>query len=75
MSFRRAIVERGYGVVEDYIKNVLGTLRDADVRIVDDYHDLYEWINIMKNYRLLPNDAQIALTCKYYHTRYYSHIR
>lgn len=66
-EFKRIIVEKGYELVEDYIENVMSILRDADVRMIDDYHDLNEWINVMKNYRLLSNDAQIALTCKYYH--------
>ncbi len=65
-EFRNVIAERGYGDVERYFEKALDLLRDAGARIVDDYHDLHEWLEIMKNHRLLPNDAQIVLTCKHY---------
>ena len=65
-EFRRVIGEKGYTIVEDYIDKTLGLLEDSEVKIVDDYYDLDEWLKIMKNYRLLPNDAQITLTCKHY---------
>ncbi len=65
-EFRRVVAEHGYTDVEEYIGKVLDLLKDSNVRIVEDYHNLSEWLEIMKSYRLLPNDAQIALTCRRY---------
>jgi len=55
--------------VEEYIDRALGLLKDSNVRIVEDYHSLSEWLEIMKKHRLLPSDAQIALTCKHHNIK------
>ena len=65
-EFRRIVTERGYIDIKEYIDKALGLLKDSNVRIVEDYHSLSEWLEIMKNYKLLPNDALITLTCKHY---------
>ena len=36
------------------------------IKVLEDYYDFKEYIRVMTTYKLLPNDAQIALTCKHY---------
>ncbi len=62
-SLRKLIAKKGYP------KEVLGTinsfLKDLDVEIINDYYEHAEYLRILQEYKLLPNDAQIALTCKH----------
>ena len=39
-EFKKIIVEKGYELVEDYIDKAISILKDANVRIIDDYHNL-----------------------------------
>ncbi|HID40768.1 MAG TPA: PIN domain-containing protein [Pyrodictium sp.] len=39
---------------------------DLRIKVLEDYYDFREHIQVMTTYRLLPNDAQIALTRKHY---------
>ncbi len=41
-------------------------LDDLHMKILEDYYDFKGHIQVMTTYRLLPNDAQIALTCRHY---------
>ena len=46
----------------EYVKNVIDNLK---INVITDL-PLSEFIEIFENYNLLPNDALIAATCKYY---------
>ncbi len=63
-SLREAIVRQGYP--REVIELVLGFMNDLHIKVLDDYYDFKEYIQVMITYRLLPNDAQIALTCRHY---------
>jgi hypothetical protein len=45
---------------------ITGFISDLNIKVLEDYYDFQEYVNIMTKYRLLPNDAQIALTCKHH---------
>ncbi|MEB3764604.1 MAG: PIN domain-containing protein [Desulfurococcales archaeon] len=62
-SFRKHIAKHGFP--EEAIEKVNGFIRDFKVTILRDYQDPDEIIKTIKAYRLAPNDAQIALTCKH----------
>jgi len=62
-SFRKYIARHGFP--EEAIEKVNGFIRDFKVTILRDYQDPDELIEIIKVYRLVPNDAQIVLTCKH----------
>ena len=38
-------------------------LKDLNVEIINDFFDYTEYLKILQEYKLLPNDAQIALNC------------
>ena len=63
-SFRRHIAK--YGFPEEAIEKVNDLTKDFKVTILKDYQDPDELVEIIKVYRLAPNDAQIVLTCKHY---------
>ncbi len=63
-SLREAI--RKYGYPQEVIGLIIGFLEDMQVRVLKDHYDFKEYMQVMTTYRLLPNDAQIALTCKHY---------
>ncbi len=62
-SFRKHIAKHGFP--EEAIEKVNGFIKDFKVTILRDYQDPDELIETIKAYRLAPNDAQIALTCKH----------
>ena len=62
-SFRKYIARRGFP--EEAIDRVNGFLRDFKVTVLMDHQDPDELVETIKLYRLAPNDAQIALTCKH----------
>ena len=61
-SFRKHIAKLGFP--EEAIERVNGFIRDFKVAILRDYQNPDELVEIIKAYRLVPNDAQITLTCK-----------
>ncbi len=63
-SLREAIKKHGYP--REVIELVLGFVDDLRIKVLEDHYDFKEYIQVMTTYRLLPNDAQIALTCKHY---------
>ncbi len=63
-SFRKHITK--YGFPDEAIEKVNSFLGDFKVTILRDYQDRDELIKTIKSYRLTPNDAQIAITCKHY---------
>ena len=62
-SLRKLIAEKGYP--EEVLDTINSFLKDLDVEIINDYFDHTEYLRILREYKLLPNDAQIALTCKH----------
>ena len=62
-SFRKHIAKHGFP--EEAIEKVNGFIRDFKVTILRDYQDPDELVETIRIYRLAPNDAQIALTCKH----------
>ncbi len=63
-SFRKHIAKHGFP--EEAIEKVNGFIRDFKITILRDYQDPDEPVKTIKTYRLAPNDAQIALTCKHH---------
>ena len=63
-SLREMIRRQGYP--REVVDLIMGLINDLHIKILEDYYDLKEYIQVMTTYRLLPNDAQIALTCRHY---------
>lgn len=63
-SFREVIGKQGYP--REVVELVLEFVNDLRIKVLEDYYDFKEYIQVMTTYRLLPNDAQIALTCRHY---------
>jgi len=63
-SLRKLIKKQGYP--DKVITLINSILKDLDIEIISDYFNHQEYIKALLNYKLLPNDAQIALTCKHY---------
>ena len=63
-GLRKLIAKQGYP--REVIDAIDSFLKDLSVEIVNDYFDYNEYLQIIQDFKLLPNDAQIALTCKHY---------
>ena len=63
-SLRETIRRQGYP--REVVDLIVGLINNLHIKILEDYYDLKEYIQVMTTYRLLPNDAQIALTCRHY---------
>ncbi len=63
-SLRETIRKQGYP--REVVDLITGLVNNLHIKILEDYHDFKEYIQVMITYRLLPNDAQIALTCRHY---------
>lgn len=63
-SLREAIRRHGYP--REVIELIKGLIEDLSVRVIEDYYDFEEYINVVTSYRLLPDDTRIVLTCKHY---------
>jgi len=62
-SFRKHIVKQGFP--KEAIDMVNGFIKDFKVTVLKDHQVPDELVKTIELYRLAPNDAQIALTCKY----------
>ncbi len=62
-SFRRHIAKHGFP--EEAVEKVNSFIRDFKVAILRDYQDPDELVETIKIYKLVPNDAQIVLTCRH----------
>ncbi len=60
-SLRKLIAKQGYP--REVIDILDSLLKDLNVEIINDFFDYTEYLKILQEYKLLPNDAQIALTC------------
>jgi predicted nucleic acid-binding protein len=65
-AFKKFIAAEGYTPFERDIELIFGLMRDRDIRILPDYQALADWRMVMDMYRLLPNDAVLAITCTHY---------
>lgn len=63
-SFWEVIGKQGYP--REVVELVLKFVNDLRIKVLEDYYDFKEYIQVMTTYRLLPNDARIALTCRHY---------
>ncbi|BAN89682.1 PIN domain-containing protein [Aeropyrum camini] len=63
-SLRKLIKQQGYP--NKVITLIDSILKDLDVEIIGDYFNNQDYIKTLLDYKLLPNDAQITLTCKHY---------
>ena len=63
-SLRKLITKKGYP--KEVLDTINSFLKDLDIKIINDYFEYNEYLRILREYKLLPNDAQIALTCKHY---------
>ena len=63
-SFRKHIVKHGFP--DDAIEKLNGFISDFKVAMLRDYQNPGELVETIRVYRLVPSDAQIALTCKCY---------
>ena len=62
-SFKKFIAKHGYP--QEALEKVNSFIRDFKITILRDYQDPQELVSTILQYKLLPNDAQIAITCKY----------
>ena len=63
-SLREYIKKNGYNFADDFLNNMHEVFDVLEV--TNDVRDLKLIESIAKDYRLLPNDALIAATCKHY---------
>jgi len=62
-GLRKLIAKQGYP--KEVIDTLDSLLKDLNVEIINDYFEYAEYLKILQGYKLLPNDAQIALTCRH----------
>ncbi len=62
-AFRKLVTRQGFP--KEAIEKVNGFLKDFKVIILRDYQDPDELVDVVRSYRLMPNDAQITITCKH----------
>ncbi len=65
-EFKKFFVEEGIEVFKEPLEHIHELLEELDVRILNDYQSVEELREVITKYRLLPTDAQIAVTCRYY---------
>jgi len=63
-DLRRLIAKQGYP--KEVIDAIDSFLKDLSIEIVSDYFNYEEYLQIIQEFKFLPNDAQIALTCRHY---------
>jgi len=62
MYITKKLTKKSNRETSEYVKNVINNLRINFITNLP----LTEFFEIFENYNLLPNDALIAATCKYY---------
>jgi predicted nucleic acid-binding protein len=65
-EFRKFIADKGYTPFERDRELLFNLMRERDILILPDYQVLMDLRTIMGRYRLLPNDAIIAVTCAHH---------
>ncbi len=65
-NFRELITNQGYNYCNKELLDFEKLIQEVEITILRDYQNISETQEIMERYRLLPNDALIAATCKHY---------
>ncbi len=65
-KLKEYIRKRCLGFAADALEKYTEMLYELDIRVLNDYAEPRELLNVMKTYQLTPSDAIIALTCKHY---------
>ncbi len=65
-KFKEFFIEKGMDAFEEPLEEIHQLLGELNVRIIKDHQSVEELRDIIIKYRLLPTDAQIAVTCRYY---------
>jgi len=65
-KFRELVSDKGYEPFKEDLTKFFDLLNDLYITVLRDYQNVAEIWKLMTNYRLLPNDALIAATCKHY---------
>ena len=65
-KFREFISDKGYEPFIEELTKFFNLLDDFYITVLRDYQNVTEIWELMRNYKLLPNDALIAATCKHY---------
>ena len=65
-KYKKFFVKEGIEAFREPIEWVHRILDELGVEVLRDHQSLNDLRNMIEQYRLLPTDAQIALTCKYY---------
>ncbi|WP_372864793.1 PIN domain-containing protein [Pyrococcus kukulkanii] len=65
-DLRKFISEKGYEPFKEDLKIIFELFDERGITILPDYQEVSEWREVMKKYKLLPNDALIAITCRHY---------
>jgi len=65
-EFKKFFVKEGIEAFKEPLERIHELLEELDVKILNDYQSVEELREIIIKYRLLPTDAQIAATCRYY---------
>jgi len=68
-DFRSLIASEGYNFCFQEVKSLMKLFEDLKIDVLNDYQDFDKVCKIMRRYKLLPNDALIAATCKHYGIR------
>ncbi|MCE4623817.1 MAG: PIN domain-containing protein [Caldisphaeraceae archaeon] len=66
-GLRKLIAKQGYP--KEVIDTIDSSLKDLNVEIISDYFEYNEYLRMLQEYKLLPNDAQIALTCRHHNIK------
>ena len=64
LDLRKTLVKHGYP--KEIVKGITGLLDELGVEVLHDKQDVNELVETAILYRLLPSDAQVAITCKHY---------
>ena len=62
-DFKRYVEKSGLSFAKQSFETFFSLLDDAGVEIIEEPQDPKKLMKLMLTYSLLPNDAQIALTC------------
>jgi hypothetical protein len=65
-EFRRFFAEKGTEAFKEPLERIHELLRELNTRILNDYQLVEELKEAVAKYKLLPTDAQIVITCRYY---------
>lgn len=65
-KFRKFVSNKGYEPFIEELTKFLNLLDDLYIKVLRDHQDVTEILELMKNHKLLPNDALIAGTCRHH---------